>query len=117
MFDRRQLLLAGAAGLAGCVHAPAPDPAGDAEFRRIVDGLAEEAPHERALALARFDPARLTPEGRILYEAVKPGAEADAALSAFAWGQSGAPYAVTHRNGAYRSAEAAPDIAVRDVSE
>lgn len=125
MFDRRQLLFAGAAACAGCTHAPAQaaqtgDPSADAEFRRAVENLGEHPRHTRAAMLAHFDPARLTAEGRVLYEAVKPGAEADAALAAFAWGQDGAPYAVTHRNGAYRSMAGMrepPDIAVRAVDE
>lgn len=120
MLDRRQLLLAGAAACAGCAHAPSATPATDAEFRRAVEQAAEVPARTRTAMLARFDPARLTPGGRVLYEGVKHGAEADAALTAFAWGQSGAPYAVTHRNGAYRSAAGmrdAPDIAVQAVEE
>ena len=122
MFHRRQLVLAGAAAFAGCAHAQtqSPDPAADAEFRRAVDGLGQRPQDARVSWLRRFDPGRLTPEGRVLYEAVLPGAEADAALAGFGWGQSGSPYPVTHRNGAYRRAvemREPPDVGVRDVSE
>lgn len=122
MFDRRQLLFAGAAAFAGCAHTqtPAPSPAADAEFRREVDRLGQGPRRERASWLRRFDPARLTPEGRVLYQAVLPGAEADAALAAFGWGESGSPYPVTHRNGAYRRAadmREQPGVGVRDVNE
>src|SRR5262245_6528812 len=103
MLDRRQLLLAGAAALGGCASAPIePDAAVDAEFRDALDRMGDRSRQARVFLLRRFDPRRLTPEGRVLYEAVLPGAEADAALADFAWGQSGAPYPVTHRNGAYR---------------
>ena len=106
MLDRRQLLLAGVAALGGCAHAraPAPDAEVDAQFRDAVDRLGQRSRRTRAFLLRRFDPRRLTAEGRILYEALLPGAEADAALADFDWGQSGAPYPVTHRNGAYRRA-------------
>lgn len=124
MFDRRQLLLAGAAACAGCAHAPAqvaqtPALAADAEFRRAVERLGQHSRRTRAFLLARFDAARLSPEGRVLYEAVRPGAEADAALAEFAWGQTGEPYAVTHRNGAYRAManmRERPGIAAREVA-
>ncbi len=103
--DRRALLLAGASALAGCASAAAaPDPAADAQFRDLVDRLGERSRSTRAFLLRRFDASRLTAEGRILYEAVLPGAEADAALAARSWGHNGLPYAVTHRYGAWRRA-------------
>jgi hypothetical protein len=105
MLDRRALLLAGASALAGCASAPVtPDPVADAQFRDMVDRLSERSRRTRAFLLQRFDPARLTSEGRILYEAVLPGAEADAALARRDWGANALPYAVTHRYGAYRRA-------------
>ena len=123
MFDRRTLLLGAAAALAGCAHAdPAqPDPEADARFRDAVDRLGERSRRTRAFLLRRFDASTLTAEGRVLYAALAPGAEADAALAQFAWGQSGAPYPVTHRNGYYRRAvemraEDRPNISAREVN-
>ena len=105
MLDRRALLFAGASVLASCASAPAaPDPATDAQFRDLVDRLAERSRRSRPFLLRRFDPSRLTNEGRILYEAILPGAEADAALARRPWGVNGLPYAVTHRYGAWRRA-------------
>src|SRR5262245_60784115 len=123
MLDRRRLLLAGAAALGGCASATPvePDAVADAEFRDALIQMGDRPRSERAMLLRRFDPRRLTPEGRILYDAVLPGAAADAALADFAWGQSGTPYPVTHRNGAYRRAaemrtEDRPEDSVRDVA-
>lgn len=122
MFDRRTLLLSGAAMLASCANAPArPDPNMDAQFRDAVDRMGQRPRRLRPFLLRRFDPARLTPEARVLYESLLPGAVADAALSEFPWGQSGAPYPVTHRNGTYRRAaemreEDRPNISAREVS-
>lgn len=125
MIERRSLLLAGAAALAGCAHAPAqeaaPDAAVDAAFRDAVDRLGARPRRTRPFLLRRFDRDRLTAEGRILYDALLPGAEADAALADFAWGDNGAPYPVTHRNGQYRRAaemraEDRPGISVREVN-
>jgi hypothetical protein len=123
MLDRRALLLAGASACAGCASAasPSPDPAADAAFRDLVDRLAERSRATRAFLLQRFDPSRLTSEGRILYDALLPGAEADAALASREWGVNGLPYAVTHRYGAYRRGselreEDDPDRAALDVS-
>lgn len=76
----------------------------DAQFRDLVDRLAERSRRSRPFLLRRFDPSRLTAEGRVLYEALLPGAEADAALARRAWGVNGLPYAVTHRYGAWRRA-------------
>ncbi|MCL4716415.1 MAG: DUF885 family protein [Hyphomonadaceae bacterium] len=103
MIGRRELLLGGASALAGCV-ARIPTAGGDADLRAVAARLARAAPADRAGALRRIDAARLSPEGRILHAALLPGAEADAALSRFAWGADGRPYAVTHRAGAYRAA-------------
>jgi uncharacterized protein (DUF885 family) len=123
MFDRRSLLLGGAAAFTGCASAPAgePDPAADAEFRTLVERLGTRARETRPFLLQRFDASRLTPLGRILYDALLPGAEADAALARRTWGASGAPYAVTHRSGAYRRASALreddrPRISAREVN-
>lgn len=123
MFDRRSLLFAGAASLAGCASAPvaAADPAADAEFRTLVERLAQRPRAPRAFLLRQFDATRLTPTGRILYDALLPGAEADAALSRRGWGKTGAPYIVTHRNGAYRRAaelraDERPRLVAREVN-
>lgn len=108
MFDRRTLLLSGAAAaLAGCASpAPAapPDPEADAEFRALSARLAQRSRATRAFLLRRFDASRLTPDARVLYDGILPGAEADAALTEFPYGDNGYPYAVTHRNGTYRRA-------------
>jgi uncharacterized protein (DUF885 family) len=123
MLDRRAVLFAGASVLASCASAPAaPDPATDAQFRDLVDRLAERSRRSRPFLLRRFDPSRLTSEGRILYEALLPGAEADAAISRRDWGVNALPYAVTHRYGAYRRAaelraEDDPDSAARQVHD
>lgn len=128
--DRRILLMAGASALAGCAgasaqtRAPAPTAGSadaDAEFRAFVERLATRTRVARPFLIRQFGAERLTPEGRILYEAILPGAEADAALSQSDWGDFGAPYAVTSRNGNYRrAAEMNPNdvlaIAVREVN-
>ncbi len=110
-FDRRSVLLGGAAVLSGCatrsaaVIAPETDAdSAEAELRTLVDRLADRPRTSRPFLLRQFNARRLTPTGRILYDALLPGADADAALSRFAYGQSGQPYAVTHRNGTYRRA-------------
>ncbi len=122
--NRRSLLAAGAGALAGCVSAPAApaleDPAADADLRTLVERLAERPRTARGFLLRRFDAAQLTPQGRILYDALLPGAEADAALARLPWGGAGLPYAVTHRYGAYRTAgdtreDNTPRIAARNV--
>lgn len=124
-FDRRRLLLAGAGALAGCAGAeatPLPtagDPAADAEFREFADRLVQRTPSARPFLLRRFDATRLTPQGRILYDAVLPGAEAEAALSQAEWGNYGVPYAVSNRNGAFRRAAELTDeprVALREVN-
>lgn len=123
MFDRRHLLFAGAAAVAGCTTAPggAPDPDADADLRRLIERLGERSRPTRAFLLRRFDATRLTPQGRILFEAVMAGAEADAALARRRWGADGLPYAVTHRYGAYRRAaelreEDAMRVSLREVN-
>jgi len=126
MIERRSLLLAGAAALTGCASVtpaapPLPDPAMDASFRDAVDRLGARPRRTRPFLLRRFDRARLTSESRVLYDALLPGAEADAALSDFAWGDNGAPFPVTHRNGQFRRAaemraEDRPNISVREVN-
>ena len=106
--DRRSLLLAGAASLAGCATAPAPpvtpDPAADEAFRAFVDRLNDRSRSTRAFLLRRYDASRLTPRGRILYDAIGPGIEADASLARMNWGTAGYPYPVTHRTGSWRRA-------------
>ena len=124
MLDRRQLLLAGAAACAGCTHAAAqtPDPGGGRRVspRRRAPGAALAA-HARLHAGAASIPRGSRRKGACCTRPCMPGAEADAALAEFDWGRSGAPYPVTHRNGAYRRAaemrEDRPGIAVREVSE
>jgi uncharacterized protein (DUF885 family) len=105
--DRRSVLL-GAAALAGCASAaPQPasaDPEADADFRTFVDRLAQRSRASRPFLLRRYDASRLTPDGRILYEAIAQGLDADAALSRRQWGADSLPYAVSHRYGAYRRA-------------
>jgi uncharacterized protein (DUF885 family) len=109
-FDRRTLLLGGAAALAGCASAPAAPPStegdaeADAEFLTLVERLAERNRRTRYFLLRQFNAARLTPTGRVLYEAVLQGAQADSALAERSWGANGLPYAVTHRFGAHRRA-------------
>jgi len=106
--DRRSLLLAGAASLAGCASTPAatapPDPAADEAFRAFVDRLNDRSRSTRAFVLRRYDTSRLTPRGRILYDAIAPGIEADANLARMNWGSAGYPYPVTHRTGSWRRA-------------
>ncbi len=124
MIERRSFLLAGAAALAGCASPPeahAPDAATDAAFRDAVDRMGARPRRTRPFLIGRFDRARLTDEGRTLYDALLPGAEADAALADFSWGDNGAPFPVTHRNGQYRRAaemreEDRPGISVREVN-
>jgi uncharacterized protein (DUF885 family) len=123
MLDRRSVLLAGAASLVGCASAPTAeaDPAADAEFRTLVERLAQRPRTTRAFLLRRFDASRLTPQGRVLYETLLPGAEADASLAQRSWGKTGAPYIVTHRNGAYRRAaelreDERPRLVAREVN-
>ncbi|WP_167755678.1 DUF885 family protein [Vitreimonas flagellata] len=107
MMDRRSLLLAGASALSACATAPpAGEPMSDGDFRVLVDGWAQADRRERAVEIAAFDPQRLSAEGRILYDAIAQGSQADGLLAAFPWGRSGTPYVVSHRYGAYRRANA-----------
>src|SRR5690606_14557014 len=69
-----------------------------------VDRMGQRSRRTRAFLLRRFDVHRLTSNGRVLYETLLPGADADAALTRRAWGKNGAPYPVTHRNGNWRRA-------------
>lgn len=108
MMDRRSLLLAGAGVLSACATAePVADATGDDNFRALVEGWAQPDRRARAAEIAAFDTRRLSTEGRVLYEGVAQGASADGALAALPWGQSGTPYTVSHRYGAYRRANAA----------
>ena len=78
----------------------------DGDFRALVDGWATADRRERAVEIAAFDPRRLSAEGRILYDGIAQGSWADGLLAALPWGRSGTPYAVSHRYGAYRRANA-----------
>jgi uncharacterized protein (DUF885 family) len=118
-FDRRRLLLVGAGALAGIGSAAAQPADADAEFREFADRLVQRTPSARPFLLRRFDASRLTPQGRIVYDAVVPGAEAEGALAQGDWGTYGVPYAVSSRNGAYRRAAELNDdlrIALREVN-
>jgi uncharacterized protein (DUF885 family) len=108
MMDRRSLLLAGAGALSACATAaPIGEPMSDGDFRALVDGWATADRRERAVAIAAFDARRLSGDARILYDAIAQGSRADGLLAAFPWGRNGTPYAVSHRYGAYRRANAA----------
>lgn len=102
--DRRSVVLGGVA-LAACATTPStPDPTADADFRALIDQLGGDtisAP-ERASALAAVQRAGLSPSNRILLDAVVSGAQAEAALSHFAYAD-GPFYTVTTRSGAYRA--------------
>lgn len=107
MMDRRSLLLAGAGALSACATAAPPgEPMSDGDFRALVDGWATADRRERAVDIAVFDPRRLSACGRILYDGIAQGSGADGLLAAFPWGRNGTPYAVSHRYGAYRRANA-----------
>lgn len=102
--------MSGAALLASGASAHAQSANADDDFRALVERLADRSRTSRAFLLRRYDASRLSPRGRILYDAILPGAEADANLSRMRWGSTGNPYAVTHRYGAYRrAAELRPD--------
>ena len=104
--NRRTFVLSTAA-LAGCALAPEQSTSSDTALRALADDETA-APAVRWRALQRVDARTLTTEGRILRAAIAPGTEAEAALAQFPFGAGGAPYAVTHRNGAYRNANATP---------
>ncbi|HRE45614.1 MAG TPA: hypothetical protein PKY87_16805, partial [Terricaulis sp.] len=57
----------------------------------------------------------LSPQGQILRASIFSGAEADAALAQL--GYSPSPYAVTQRNGAYRSASPSAEAIARDTAQ
>lgn len=95
LFDRRRFLLFSAA-LTGCAAQSARLSADDA-FARLAQSLPELDAQARWAAVAAFDARALTPQGRIFYEAIAPGAEAEAALARL--GYDTHPYAVTHRKG------------------
>ncbi len=113
---RRALLLGGAGALASCASNPPLGPGdatADAALRTTVDGLGADSvsASERVRALRDVSRASLTPEGRILLDAILPGAEAEAALAHFPYGAGGALYAVSPRNGAYRR----PNASAADI--
>lgn len=100
LFDRRTFLISSAA-LAGCATQA---PASDGAFRSLSDTLTTLDPAARWQAIARVNAGALGPEDRIFHAAIAPGAEAEAAIARL--GYTPSPYAVTHRNGLYRSADA-----------
>lgn len=105
MIHRRDVLRASAAAmLAGLASPAAADEGAAADLRRLVDRLADRSRVTRPFLLRRFNAARLSARERVLYETLLPGADADAALAQRAWGKTGAPYPVTHRNGNWRHA-------------
>lgn len=107
MMDRRSLLLAGAGALSACATAPpAGEPMSDGDFLALVDGWAATDRRQRAVEIAALDARRLSAGARILYDAIAQGSWADGLLAAFPWGRGGTPYAVSHRYGAYRRANA-----------
>jgi len=115
-------MLLGALAAGGCaILRPEPDANGDVtvdrEFRDLVERLADRSRASRPILLRRFDPRRLTAEGRILYDALGPGIDADAGLAGFGYGETGLPYSVTHRNGGYRNAiDLPPDVNAQAVA-
>lgn len=114
MFDRRTFLLAGAA-LCGCATTPQPTADADAAFVALAEAASTQSPAKRWRAIQTFDARTLTPDGRILYDAIAPGAEADADLARLPYGADGAPYAISHRYGRYRAANAEPPEIVRET--
>lgn len=110
--DRRSLLLAGAGALLGSASARADVVNPMCCIRDLMGPLADAERGERAIQIAAFDTTLLSPEDRILYDAVAQGSWADGQIAGFPWGRNGTPYLVTHRYGAYRSAN--PDAAAID---
>lgn len=119
MFNRREMLAKGAASLALVGAARADAASGDAVFRALIDRLAATPPAdetpagagarralaaERLAALAPVDPAKLSPEARLEYEAIIGALKVQAALAKFDFGAAGgavSPYAVSQRSGTY----------------
>lgn len=100
LYDRRSFALSSLA-LAGCAAALQSPPA---NFRGTLDALAAIDPQARWDVLQTIRQPLLTPQERLLFEAVIRGAEADAVLWRIPYGAAPNPYAVSQRNGAYRSA-------------
>ncbi|MCR6645157.1 MAG: DUF885 domain-containing protein [Terricaulis sp.] len=113
LFDRRDFLIAGAA-LAGCASTGRTAQT-DAAFHALVEAHANSAAPARWHALRGFDARALSPQGQILRASIFSGAEADAALAQL--GYSPSPYAVTQRNGAYRSASPNAEAIARDTAQ
>lgn len=115
LFDRRTFLLSGAALGACATGAPLPTPEADAAFVSLAEVTSTQSPGARWQAIRAFDARALTPQGRILYEAIRPGAEADAQLARLPYGADAAPYALSHRYGRYRAANADPAEIMRET--
>lgn len=98
LFDRRTFVLSSAA-LAGCATQSA-QPGADDALLRLAERLPALGAQARWESVAAVDARALTPEGRMLYEAIAPGAEAEADLARLGYEIN--PYAVTHRNGEHR---------------
>lgn len=105
LFDRRSFALSGFA-LAGCAASPQTP---SVSFRSTVDALAAINAQARWDVLQTIRQPLLSPDERVLFEAIAPGAEADAALWRMPYGAAANPYAVSQRNGAYRNAAADAD--------
>jgi uncharacterized protein (DUF885 family) len=102
MIDRRAFLLSSAA-LAGCASPRTQATAAHGEaFRTLLDRIAADPPAARLTALNTVDPKTLPPDARVIYGSLGAGTYAEAGLAAFAYGQDGRPYVVTHRAGAWR---------------
>ncbi len=102
MMDRRAFLC-GSASLTACATSPSPPPT---RLRDELDTLSALAPRERQAVLHQHRHT-VEAEDQILFAGLWAGVEAEARLTDFSYGVSGAPYAVTHRNGAYMRAGAA----------
>lgn len=116
LFDRRTFLLSGAALGACATGAPQPTQEADAAFVALAEAASTQSPAERWRGIQAFDARALTPEGRILYDTIRPGAEADAQLARLPYGADAAPYAVSHRYGRYRAANADPAEIARETA-
>lgn len=113
--DRRALLLAGAGALLGGASARANVVDPMCCIRDLMGPLADAERGERAILIAAFDATLLSPEDRVLYDAMAQGSWADGLIASFPWGRNGTPYVVTHRYGAYRSAGADAAAIDRDT--